>query len=299
MAIDTYGLPFLFAAKAAGVSFAKTGTLGRQGFFPDERTLQRCFDRLGIAENARRFLAESQSYSEHFLTLLGATEICAIDNSSYEGAPVIHDMNQPIPPSLKNRFTTLIDGGVLEHIFNFPQAVTNCMEMIQIGGHFIGITTANNFTGHGFYQFSPELFFRIFSPENGFLTESVMLHETTPNAEWYEVIDPEVLKRRVELVNGRPTYILIRAKKVSDGPIFSTTPQQSDYSRIWDRHSNGATGAARGRGFGSKFRKTVKRWMGSYWAISPLRFQSNCYRRVSEADLVLGGHAQSQVKENL
>ena len=292
MATDTYGLPFLFAAKAAGVSFSKAGTLGRQGFFPDEGTLQRCFDRRGIAENARQFLAASQGYSEHFLTLLGAAEICAIDNSSYEGAAVIHDMNQPIPPALKNRFTALIDGGVLEHIFNFPQAVKNCMEMIQVGGHFIGITTANNYVGHGFYQFSPELFFRIFSPENGFQTESVMLHETTPSAAWYEVIDPEVMKRRVELVNGQPTYILIRAKKVSEQPIFATPPQQSDYSRIWEQHRAGAV-ANRRRSLGTKVRKAVKKCMGSYWAVSPLRFQSKCYRRVSEADLVSGGNLKT------
>ena len=295
MAIDTYGLPFLFAAKAAGVSFAQTGTLGRQGFFPDARTLQRCLDLVGMPEDARRLVAESQNYSERFLTLLGAVEICSIDNSSYEGAALIHDMNQPIPPSLKNRFTALIDGGVLEHIFNFPQAVANCMEMIQIGGHFIGITTANNFVGHGFYQFSPELFFRIFSPENGFHTESVMLHETTPNAGWFDVLDPEIVKRRVELVNGRPTYILIRAKKIRETPIFSNAPQQSDYSRIWEQHSaaNGAARPPRGRRFGSKVRKTIKWLMGSYWAISPLRFQSNCYRRVTEADLVRGVNLKS------
>ena len=69
---------------------------------------------------------------------------------------------------LKNKYTLVIDGGCLEHIFNFPVAIKNCMEMLQEGGHFIGITPANNLMGHGFYQFSPELYFRIFSKENGF-----------------------------------------------------------------------------------------------------------------------------------
>ena len=65
-------------------------------------------------------------------------------------------MNTPIYGSLKNRFSALLDAGTIEHVFNFPQAIRNCMEMVKVGGHFIQVTVANNFIGHGFYQFSPE-----------------------------------------------------------------------------------------------------------------------------------------------
>ena len=40
--------------------------------------------------------------------------------------------------------------------------------MVKLGGHFIGVYPIDNFCGHGFYQFLPELFFRCFSQENGF-----------------------------------------------------------------------------------------------------------------------------------
>ncbi len=46
-----------------------------------------------------------------------------------------------------------------------------------LGGHFISVTFANNFLGHGFHQFSPELYFRVFCPANGFEVESLMLCE--------------------------------------------------------------------------------------------------------------------------
>jgi hypothetical protein len=35
------------------------------------------------------------------------------------------------------------------------------------------VTPANNQMGHGFYQFSPELFFRVFSQENGYLLRAL------------------------------------------------------------------------------------------------------------------------------
>ena len=77
-------------------------------------------------------------------------------------------MNLPIGDDLKRKFSVVIDGGTLEHVFNFPVAIKNCMQMLDVGGHFFVHTMANNFMGHGFYQFSPELFYRVFSPENGF-----------------------------------------------------------------------------------------------------------------------------------
>ena len=58
----------------------------------------------------------------------------------------------------------MIDSGSLEHVFNISQALRNCLEMVESGGHFISIGPANNAMGHGFYQFSPELYFRILSP---------------------------------------------------------------------------------------------------------------------------------------
>ena len=112
--------------------------------------------------------AGSGGYAEEFLKRLGAKETISIDASAYEGASLVHDMNLPIGDDLKRRFSVVIDGGTLEHVFNFPVAIKNCMQMVDVGGHFFVHTMANNFMGHGFYQFSPELFYRVFSPENGF-----------------------------------------------------------------------------------------------------------------------------------
>src|SRR5262249_13058363 len=138
------------------------------------------FARAGIpisASEARAIKDESGGYCEGFLKRLGASEVVSVDASDYEGASVVHDMNQPVPASMYESFTAVIDSGTLEHVFNFPVAVKNCMEMVSRGGHFLGITPANNLMGHGFYQFSPELLYRIFSPANGYQIRKLMICE--------------------------------------------------------------------------------------------------------------------------
>jgi len=107
--------------------------------------------------------------------------------------------------------------------------------MVETGGHYLGITPANNFMGHGFYQFSPELYFRVFSEVNGFRIDHVTIFEDVPGAQWVQLTDPDILGKRVEMVNSKPAYLLVQAMKTANKPVFSTTPQQSDYSAAWKK----------------------------------------------------------------
>ena len=83
----------------------------------------------------------------------------------------------------------MVDAGSLEHVFDVPTAIRNCMRMVAPGGYFLAITPANNTMGHGFYQFSPELFYRVLSDANGFTVER-MLVTGTSSTRWFEVADP-------------------------------------------------------------------------------------------------------------
>ena len=61
--------------------------------------------------------------------LTGASEVASIDMSDYQGSSIVHDMNMPLAeshPDLGEQFDLVIDGGTLEHVFNFPVAVANC-----------------------------------------------------------------------------------------------------------------------------------------------------------------------------
>jgi len=159
-----------------------------------------------------------------------------MDNSTYEGATVLHDLNLPITEDMKNKYSVIVDGGTIEHVFNFPAAVKNCMQMLRVGGHFIGFTPANNLCGHGFYQFSPELFFRIFSFKNGFDVKLMAMHGgdgSKDSTDVYLVKDPDDVKTRIEFKSKKELSLIVIAEKIKDTDLFSEFPQQSDYASVW------------------------------------------------------------------
>jgi SAM-dependent methyltransferase len=231
MGLDLQTLRFVLDARRAGVDFSSTAMLGRQTLAVPAEDLAAELERFGLAElrGAIRDVYAAFPYADGLLRALGAGKLDAIDVSAYEGASIVLDLNTPAPPELNARFTALIDGGTLEHVFDVPQAFRNVAALLRVGGHFVSVNGTNNFMGHGFYQFSPELFFRVFAPQNGFELESLVLAETHRDSYWYEATDPAVVRARLELVNAHPTYVMVRARKVADVPLFTAIPQQSDY----------------------------------------------------------------------
>src|SRR2546430_1479496 len=96
----------------------------------------------------------------------------------------------------------------------------------------------NNYVGHGFYQFSPELFYRAFDSENGFEVRRMQLFEHCYPDKFYqtsphEITDSAKIGKRVQLVNNRPTLLLVEARRTEEKPIFGSYPQQSFYTARW------------------------------------------------------------------
>lgn len=229
---------YVFEAKNAGADFADVATLGRQSLHLSPEVLSREARRFGLEAIADQpeGVFTSDGYVEALLSTLGAKHCHSIDASDFEGATHVLDLNRPVPDALAGAFSTIIDGGTLEHVFDFPQAIRNVSKMLRVGGHFISINGTNNFMGHGFYQFSPELFFRAFSNKNGYDIESMVVTEVNDDGVWYEVTDPASYGDRVQLVNNSRTYLMMRARKTADAPDFVEFPQQSDYANTaWQR----------------------------------------------------------------
>ena len=235
MGLDDKATQFLLAARQLGVSFERTATIGRQRLYVTTSGLAQRLSAFGIPtthNTAQRLLNEEDGYSEPFFRLLGAVHTESFDASNYEGASHALDLNQPIPPAYAESFTAVVDSGTLEHVFNFPEAIRNCMQMVKLGGHLVSITNVNNLAGHGFYQFSPELFYRVLSEKNGFTVTRLLVTETS-SPHWYEVTDPVDARGRVQLRTFRPTYLCVVAQRTTIKPIFSVPPQQSDYVAQW------------------------------------------------------------------
>jgi len=237
MGIDIETARFLLARRRDKVSFERCATLGRQHYFVSNSETRSLLREFGLSpyEFPKLFPSVYPGYTEPFWEMLGAKNLATIDASDFEGATHVHDMNQPIPTEWKEAFDVVCDVGTLEHVFNFPTAIRNCMEMVKAGGFFFAQTPANNYLGHGFYQFSPELFFRVLSRQNGFKVEHCVAVEQGPRRRWFSVTDPEAVSARVTLINVTPVILFVWAKRVEIKPLFQETPQQSDYAAAWTR----------------------------------------------------------------
>jgi len=247
----------LWEGRQRGVSFDSTLVVGRQtlSLHPEEVRHFR-LRRSEIAPRNDDALATYVfgDFADEFLKgYLGVRVLNILDASAYEGADVVHDLNVPIPATLCGRYDAVVESGSLEHIFNVPIALANLMKLVRTGGTlFIG-TPANNLCGHGFYQFSPELFYRVLCEDNGFeIRRMVMYEASSPSIELsrnraaYTVVDPVEARERVLLMSGGPVSLLVEARKVRDEKPFRKFPVQSDYATLWKQESRAlATATAR------------------------------------------------------
>ncbi|HNQ89966.1 MAG TPA: hypothetical protein PKM73_15200 [Verrucomicrobiota bacterium] len=244
MAIDLEVARLLLSAAKRSASFENTLTLGRQAYLPGHKESHRLLREFGFdpaACNSWYSSDRSVPYAEGFFRLLGARRLDSLDVGAFENATIIHDLNRPIPDDLVGQFDVVLDCGTLEHVFNFPTAVANCMRMTKLGGRIILQTPANNFFGHGLYQFSPELFYLLFSEKNGFVTERLLAIEYAPRRRTFHVFDPAQAGLRASLINSYPVLLFVQARKETEKPLFLEWPAQHEYATPSDPGKTWAT----------------------------------------------------------
>jgi hypothetical protein len=238
MGIDNAAAMLLVTARNENeVNFNNSVVIGRQKNYISKTLSRKLLRNLSISENQFR-----NEYSEFLFKALGAENLSCLDISAYEGADVIQDLNIPIADDLYGRFNCVIDIGTSEHIMDAAQSISNLRNLCRLGGHVIMLNPANNWLGHGFYQFSPELFYRSFSDEFGFKIKQVFLIEKRFFSDkWFQLNDPKNEGRRVSITTRYPTYIGVIAEKISNSQISSTN--QSDYELAWQKNQASALGS--------------------------------------------------------
>jgi SAM-dependent methyltransferase len=245
--IDIHNLNLLAHAQDLGVSFEKTLAIGRQALFiePFELEAHRRLRGLPALQEPARAAGAPRYFEPLMQQWLGASQAESVDASAYESATHLHDMNLPWPgeSAQRGRFDAVLDFGCLEHVFNFPVAWRNCVDLCRVGGHILHSLPANNLSGHGFYQFSPELFFNLYQAQNGFELRGLWFAMKGDRLHWWKVANPMDVKRRVNLCNSHEVYMLVIARKLREpGPL--PAPQQSDYAQAEWVNGPAAAGAA-------------------------------------------------------
>ncbi len=225
MGIDLHNLNFLAHAQDLGVRYERTLAIGRQGVFVDAPDLERHRTLRG-----RPVLSSATWFEPLLAEWFGARDTHSVDASPYEQATMVHDMNLPWTDAPAEGYDAVLDFGCLEHVFDFPTAWRNCTARVKTGGHILHALPANNLCGHGFYQFSPELFCNLYQPARGWELQGLFFAMKADGWHWWRVANPLQVKRRVNLANAHETYLMVLAKKTAE-PATLPAPQQSDYAQ--------------------------------------------------------------------
>ena len=219
MALTFHTFKFLEKLKKDNLNFGETLTIGRLNNLLEKED----FKLLNIQIDQNVYA--DKLLKQHFNLL----SLNALDYSSFEDADIIHDLNIPLENSNK-QFNTIIDFGTSEHVFNVTECLKNISNLCKINGHIVHCLPANNNCGHGFWQFSPELFFNIYDNTNGFDETEIFLINLFDKKNWYK-INKQKIGERLELNSKEPLYLLVKTKKI--GKNLYQNINQSDYEQQW------------------------------------------------------------------
>lgn len=212
------------------IQYAKRGravTLGRQEIHIPSSTVEFFLQKYGC--NPKPY----SGFCEPLLQGLGFESVDSIDNSDFEGATILHNMNHPI---YRDPYDFILDGGTIEHIFNTPQVCENIINLLNVGGVYLSITPNNNSSGHGIYQFSPEFYLTAFSEEYGMKVLELYLAKVgTGMEEWINVNSYQGGRNMTSFGTNEPVYTIAIVQKVSTKrkSLIHQSPNQYSYELDW------------------------------------------------------------------
>jgi len=234
MGIDSTSLEAILLSQKYVTKKRRMLTLGRQGMHAHPQNVDALLLKYGWPYLTGRYV---WGYCEPMFRDMNYELIDSLDNSDYESATRIHNMNRPLPAD-SPRYDYIYDGGTIEHIFNCPQVCENIIDSLEVGGIFCSVTSNNNLSGHGIYQFSPEFFLSAFSSKYGMEIQELYIGIVgTPREAWIDVnsFNKENGGRNCAKFD-RPgdVYIITIAKKISDKrlSLITDSPQQYSYEHV-------------------------------------------------------------------
>lgn len=169
-------------------------------------------------------------WTEYFKSL-GYDEVLALDVGDFEGAQITHDLNNPIPDSLKEKAHLVVNCGTLEHIFDVKTAMENIHAILKVGGVIMHHTPSNGYIDHGFFQLSPTLFVDYYT-ENGYDIQNVQLVTEWMGFVRVEGYSGDIYRNkgwRKSAANYTRTTTYVTAMKTHNNPM--STPQQGYYGK--------------------------------------------------------------------
>ena len=226
MGINLHAFKFLHKISKTR-KFGNTLTLGRLKVYFDKIAVDEILNKNKILNND---ISDDTYIDNYLIHLFGSDKVDVLDANNYENANIIHNLNYDVPEELKDKYDLIIDGGSLEHVFDIKTALTNLKKMCKVNGTIIHISPANNFCGHGFYQFSPNLFGSFYRESQGFRDTNIILCKMFDSSVWCKIKRENFNNnKRINIISDEETMVLVSSTKIENinNP---KTIQQSDYS---------------------------------------------------------------------
>lgn len=223
--------------------------LGKQLVLATEQSIER------LAEEENFVLSEPRCDTEYSKTIypgvisisdkylfqrLGFEVVDALDRNAFEGANVIHDLNNLLDKELENigAYNFIYDGGTIEHIFHIPNVLKNIFDLLAVDGRIIHASPVNCIN-HGYYNFAT-FFFEEFYGTNGFIinecgiikvpnakrNDKRLYTSCGKNSQFVRSLNPS-------LFNGADFGSNFIATKTNDST-GDRVPQQGFYLEAWD-----------------------------------------------------------------
>jgi len=175
---------------------------------------------------------EKAIHQKTFFQMLGFSpeNVHALDVSNYEGADIVHDLNTPVPESLREQFDFVFDGGVTEHVFSIKDALFNAASLVKVGG-IVAHHSPNDWNEHGFVNINAKLY-QTFYLCNGFEEVDVkQVLEAVHNPAMYQIIQNPTFRFMF-----RPQFrssIFAAFRKVASQPL--KVPLEGTYQELYQR----------------------------------------------------------------
>jgi hypothetical protein len=248
------GIASLMIAEHQARSFGgRLIQLGRQEIFFNAGDLDHIAARRGfVPANAAALAAIAERKrplsDAEFFGIFGFTEIAAADYSDFDGAELVYDMNRDdLPAAHRGAYDCVVDGGTMEHVFHAPNFLRNVFALLRVGGRVVHVCPASNAVDHGFYSFSPCLFYEFYRA-NGWRIDACQLLDFGTKLlpirmTAYDYVPPIPRDALDGWLPGTVHYTFFVATKteLSRGDVI---PQQNFYQDLWDGAPDGETAAA-------------------------------------------------------
>lgn len=175
---------------------------------------------------------------------IGFSQVSALDYSDFENAEYVFDLNSSdMPGSLKEKFDVVVNHGTMEHVFHIPNCLANMHQLLKVGGRVIHSSPSSNFLDHGFYMFSPTLFYDYYTA-NRWTIRLLQVISTHPSrqevdAPFYADYEPGIFDHLSSGGLDSNAYGTICIAEKTAESTYTEIPQQGFYKRLgdWDNQT--------------------------------------------------------------